>query len=85
MKTSEVFDIPTRKVQDALSDLHELNELRLQSNQKELLENNNRKQAFSWASKYAGVKLFDGSTDYEKSSALLDDACSVLSLHDIIE
>ena len=37
------------------------------------------KKFFCW------VKLFDGSTDYKKSAALLDDVCSASSLHDIIE
>lgn len=74
-----------RKIRKALVDLSEINKLRIISNQKELIDDANRKQVFCRASKYAGVKLFDACKDFEKSAALLEDVCGTIPLCDILE
>jgi len=69
-----MFGVPEDQVEIALKYLTRLNKIRSDDGQLPLQENEERKQVYRWASKYAGASVNDITTEYEKKHALILDA-----------
>ena len=54
---SQKYNIMTRKLRTSTNDLDQINTIRMESKQKELLQDDDHNQVFRWASKYAGVPI----------------------------
>lgn len=57
--SSSKYNVPSRALRTALDDLAAINKIREDSDQLPLVESNERKQIYRWASKYTGAKLLE--------------------------
>ena len=57
--SQRLFNVPSRKLRSAIDDLAIINAIRIKSFQYPLIEDEDRKQVYRWASKYAGAKTVE--------------------------
>ena len=57
--SQRLFSVPSRKLRSAVDDLAKINAIRINSFQYHLIEDEDRKQVYRWASKYAGAKIVE--------------------------
>ena len=57
--SQRLFSVPNRKLRSAIDDLTKINAIRIKSFQYPLIEDEDRKQVYRWASKYTGAKTVE--------------------------
>ena len=70
--SQRLFNVPNRKLRSAIDDLAIINAIRIKSLQYPLIEDEDRKQVYRWASKYARAKIVEQQsyTVYEVKACL---------------
>jgi hypothetical protein len=81
-----VYKVSSRQLRDALADLEAIGQIRMDSNQPPLMETENQKQVYRWATKYTKACCPHGSafTAWELQQALLADITKTMKRIDAL-